>query len=294
MAKASNGDGHWATIFWAVAPIAFATVGCGADLGTEPAGAGGGGPGEVIAVEPSAVTSCTPSLYGVNGSVTGPAEDHICFATGIYSTSQAMKPFEPELFIQHRSNQWSATGSGEMSCVPMSCFHSGSADQYLLSGMFQTTVTATLTSGRVEKTADMWLGDSMAFMSMYQYGNPWMVSEWAALGTNTDPSQLNYLDAVAYGPFGTSIATTLSVLGYSFFVGKPHSGHVVPQMSYSGTSGGDITMIPTNSGICSFSFVQIGTVTGTVHIYSKNSFWHMSTTAASNANAICYLFDQTQ
>lgn len=276
---------------WLV-PGLFATVGCGADFGGSPENSASGAD-ETVATDQSAIVGCLPNIYSIyGGGPFGPKEDQICFMTEIEPTPTSAHPYDPDLIISHSSGYWYATGYGHVGCVPMSCFSgNGAPDQYLLSPMFQATADAESGKGYVSKHTDMWLADSMAFMSTYHYGQysegP---NDSASAHQDTDPTKLNYLFASAQSLAGKPFSIT-TAMGYSFFVGAPHTAHAV-KFSQSWYRNTTATLIPYSSGVCALSGVNLNVNGGSATLYnSPQGFWTLK--VSGGAQVTCYPYDQT-
>lgn len=282
-------------MFCCVVPLLLASLGCTSEVLDGPEAEEDGA--ESVATTQDAAAFCTPTTYAVPGSY-NITEDNLCFATRIPNVGTSPNNnYDINLIISHSGGYWYATGQGEMSCVPQSCFFSdgGLEEARMLSGMFQVKAVAKAGQASVFKYTEMWLADAMAFMSTLHYSTASALYAGSLDGENFNPSLTHVLSASASGTGIEGPADSIVItMGYSYFVGKPHSGHRVPGATYSSSRGEKVRMIPVSSGICAVSDFYKMIPGQQIRIYKQDSFWYLQSTSMGPGVATCYLFDQRQ
>jgi hypothetical protein len=192
-----------------------------------------------------------------------------------------------------------------MSCVPQACFHANGAYQRWLSPDFSAYASESAGKGSKYVTTHMWLGDSMPILTGIRRVSTGPMGQYEAASTYLyGPTQTSDLTAGAYSLSGQP-ASSISAYGYSFFVGVPHTGHVLQTAQYFATGSTPlIQMINTSDGICTLASLNTMNdpdndyaliTNATIDSYGTQAWFleipgpgHHPTTA----NANCFYFNQ--
>ena len=144
--------------------------------------------------------------------------------------------------------------------------------------------------GAAEKS--MWLGDAMEILSgVYHFGTQGMDAQDKARTLWFSPTQASRLRVEVWG--GWDGPSDVGATGYSFFVGRPGTGHKVKRKDYTVTNSANrVYMIGNSSGICTLNYVAgLGDSAGAI-IRQSTENWVLQGVAGTRAR--CFYYDQSQ
>jgi hypothetical protein len=275
-----------------------ASGGCTVEI--DPSDGIAGGPAESTGAEEAALTTCTSEcgklpMYTIASSsnITGPpTSTHICFPTAYHATPTQ---YDPHLLVEQSNGSWVAKGHGTMTCAPTCCFNSngGSADVRWLSENFWVAQHANRLVGGLIAEQPMWLGDAMEILSgVYHFGSPGMSPNDKARTLWYSPTTASKLRVEVWG--GWDAPSDVGATGYSFFVGKPGTGHQVRRKDYTVTNAANrVYMIGNSSGICTLNYLAgLSDALGADVGQWSSGNWVLR--GPTGTRARCFYYDQSQ
>jgi len=283
--------------------------GCGAVPGE--ADGSGGGSGESVASTEQATTgncnTCPADVIltystGTTGDKVGPStSDYVCWLSGLAMQNSGTSP-NGHVF-QRTDGKWVLSGlNADMACVPQCCFYSngGDADRRWVSPEFSAIASSPTNGGTKSVSTAMWNSDAMPILTGLSYlkgGAP--MAPLAGEGAYTQvrqPTQTALLNATTRAS-STHGAFTYA-FGYSYFVGKPSSGHVVKKKEFTVSDGTNrMPLISLTEGICTLGVVQgMFTTSSAAGVFADpaTGFWRAGNSGAFTFKPMCYYYNQNK
>jgi hypothetical protein len=270
----------------------------------EPDAGTGGGPGETVATERDGLSNCGcgessyPAPITVNGTVIGPTRSsNICWPVRYDRRTSGVTV---DLVGNDQDGNWVFNGIGQVQCISRCCFFDTEPGaERTLTNAFTTTATDTPPdTGFAFAPIDMWNEDAIALLTGVRH-TP------SAMGTN-DAGYLSFtgnanvpVKLVAQTDAFSFNTESVTAVGYSFFVGVAHTGHLArkfrpPMLLSSQTLD---TSFPMSRGICTISDVtgagSSSSAAVTLTRSASSHTWVATTGPSAAAGLTCYDFNQT-